>query len=256
MRTSSLLTKSMLWIVGSIMLVFAFASFLQWRKLREHTLRNLRADSYSLTSAVAAGLHNNMLKADHEGTQALLLKVGQLESVRRVFVLDEKGRIASASDTRLVGSLEAQADAARLGRGEKDLFEVHTDDKGRTFTNNLAPIPMEAACIQCHAEAKPGQALGYLGVERWSDTEFLEQAAMERTQLVTSLCIVLAVAMAIYILLRRVTTRLEKVSQVAAQVARGNVDQVIDFHSNDELGRLAASFRLMITYIRGIAEAA
>ena len=239
MRSGSLLTKSMVWIVGSIVIVFLVASFFQWRQLKEHTMRNLRSDSSSLASVVAVGMHNNMLKADQEGAQALLLRMGQLEGVRRAYIVNPEAKVAFSSEVDLIGKPFSQEDVKRLISGEKELFELRQDKKGERFTNVLAPIPMEAACIQCHSETKIGEPLGFLGIERWADKEFQELSAMERTMLLTSLCIVLCVATAIYFLLRGVVGRLNTVSQVADQVAHGNINQVIAFQSNDELGRLA-----------------
>ena len=57
-------------------------------------------------------------------------------------------------------------------------------------------------------------------------------------------------------ILRDVVGVVSQMSKAAEAIAKGDVDQRIEYQSNDELGRLAHSFRAMIEYVVGIAGAA
>jgi methyl-accepting chemotaxis protein len=57
-------------------------------------------------------------------------------------------------------------------------------------------------------------------------------------------------------ILRDVTRVLSSMSNAAAAIAEGRIEQKVEHHGRDELGRLADAFRAMIEYIGGVAHAA
>ncbi|MBV9773811.1 MAG: methyl-accepting chemotaxis protein [Gemmatimonadetes bacterium] len=73
--------------------------------------------------------------------------------------------------------------------------------------------------------------------------------------LMTVLAVVLALGIAGWVS-RAITRPLGVVVDAANRIAEGDIEQRIDFHSGDELGRLADAFRGTVEYIRGIAQAA
>ncbi len=69
--------------------------------------------------------------------------------------------------------------------------------------------------------------------------------------LVVTLCLVLVVGLVLLVpTIRSITRPLRKMSQVAAGIARGELDQTVDYHSSDEIGELADSFRATIESLR------
>jgi methyl-accepting chemotaxis protein len=46
------------------------------------------------------------------------------------------------------------------------------------------------------------------------------------------------------------------ITEIANRIANGDVNQVVNYKSRDEIGMLAEAFRAMIAYIKGVAEAA
>ncbi len=54
---------------------------------------------------------------------------------------------------------------------------------------------------------------------------------------------------------RSIANPLTKLEQAAKQIALGDVNQEIDYHSGDEVGSLAESFRALVGYIQGVAGA-
>ena len=58
------------------------------------------------------------------------------------------------------------------------------------------------------------------------------------------------------VLTNSITRPVNKMRDVAEKVARGDVDQTVDHRGEDEIGDLAASFRELILYIKGVANAA
>lgn len=71
--------------------------------------------------------------------------------------------------------------------------------------------------------------------------------------LVTALVILWVMAVGT---LRSVLNPLRQIALAADGIARGRIDQQIDYHASDEVGTLANSFRDMLEYVGGIATAA
>jgi methyl-accepting chemotaxis protein len=53
---------------------------------------------------------------------------------------------------------------------------------------------------------------------------------------------------------RSISRPMAQLAEVANQISLGDVNQVIEYQSKDEVGSLAESFRSLVLYIRGIAE--
>jgi methyl-accepting chemotaxis protein len=64
--------------------------------------------------------------------------------------------------------------------------------------------------------------------------------------------VLLGVGLGVFIA-RSIARPLGRVAEAAKQIARGDVNQTIDYHGGDEVGSLAESFRSLVEYIQGIA---
>jgi methyl-accepting chemotaxis protein len=53
---------------------------------------------------------------------------------------------------------------------------------------------------------------------------------------------------------RSISKPMAQLAEVATQISLGDVNQVIEYQSKDEVGSLAESFRSLVVYIRGIAQ--
>jgi len=57
------------------------------------------------------------------------------------------------------------------------------------------------------------------------------------------------------IISRSISRPLGKMAEAAKQISLGDVNQIFDYHSEDEVGSLADSFRALVAYIQGVSEA-
>lgn len=77
-----------------------------------------------------------------------------------------------------------------------------------------------------------------------------------RTNLsVSALCTVALIALSV-LLVRSIVGPLRSMASVARQVSQGDVEQRVEYSSGDEVGELAEALRLMVNYMREMAEAA
>ena len=71
-----------------------------------------------------------------------------------------------------------------------------------------------------------------------------------------SALLLLSIGLIMGFLIPSITKPLAEITTVATKVAKGDIDQHVTLQSTNEIGFLAASFRELIAYIKGLAEAA
>jgi len=84
-------------------------------------------------------------------------------------------------------------------------------------------------------------------------------AAGRRATTLLAVTVSLGLALAVGLgwrLSKSITVPMARMTAVAERIAKGDVDQAIDYRSEDEIGNLADSFRAAIGYIKGVAAAA
>lgn len=57
-------------------------------------------------------------------------------------------------------------------------------------------------------------------------------------------------------MLRRTIRPLEQITHIGHQLTQGDTSNTLEFHSQDEIGQLAKTFRRLISYIQDVAQAA
>ncbi|MBA4396271.1 MAG: hypothetical protein C0394_02605 [Syntrophus sp. (in: bacteria)] len=97
-------------------------------------------------------------------------------------------------------------------------------------------------------------------VEKSAEGEYLEMQQMTARAMWITVMIfifIIIIGAGVIILANSIITKpLMNMADVAGRIALGDINQKVIFRSTDEIGSLANSFRGMIDYIRGIADAA
>ncbi|MBC8087514.1 MAG: methyl-accepting chemotaxis protein [Phycisphaerae bacterium] len=92
------------------------------------------------------------------------------------------------------------------------------------------------------------------------DNAFSEARWAQQKSSISSVIVLVAALAALWFLavgtLRSVLGPLKEIAHAADAIARGRLDQRIEYQSADEVGAVATSFRGMLEYVSGIAEAA
>ena len=82
------------------------------------------------------------------------------------------------------------------------------------------------------------------------------QANANRLLIITGvISVLLAIGLGIFSS-RAITVPLDKVGRAATGIAEGDLNQILDIQSRDEMGQMAQAFRRMIDYLQGMANAA
>ena len=95
-----------------------------------------------------------------------------------------------------------------------------------------------------------GNPIAHLWIFRSFESAQQQISALRRNILLIALAAVLAGLAVTYLLARRIVEPIKTLDQAAAEVARQNFDLRVEVRSEDELGRLAATFNAMCDSIR------
>jgi len=254
-RLRSLSVKTILTMVLVLGAIQAVSTYLDWRSQERVSLGKLETEAQDLSVVLRAVLANAMLKADMDELALMLDTVGSMDIVKRVFIVDRKGAVVNASDKAMVGKATESRVAKKVAEGKGHAFAVE-EAAGRPFVKILSAVPAASECLQCHENVKEGEAIGYLGLERWAEQDMQQLAASRRGSLVTNLVILLAMILVVGWITRAITKPLAKMAAAASQIATGDLETEIAHNSHDELGILANAFRELIAYVQRLAGSA
>ena len=128
---------------------------------REHTLySHLHEESKELNVMIDATLRHDMMTVDNDGLNKLVARVGKMEVMKRVSILDATGKITRSSQQQDIGKTEAYEEIRAIRNSNSRQVELRRDENGDAFMWALTPIPADDGCISCHSEVAHGAARG------------------------------------------------------------------------------------------------
>lgn len=176
---------------------------------------------------------------------------------------------AGAFRTALLEEVEAMV---RRGEGAT----VHRIDESRNTLHYLRAITLSDGCLTCHGEPSTspfGDGRDPLGfpMEGWKsgDVHGAYEVVIPLDPVDAQLAAftmrsagwlgagaLMLIALFLLVLRRQLTLPVRSLAKAAEGIATGDLDQRVDFHSSDELGSLANSFRASLDYLRDVSEGA
>jgi len=253
---ASLYTKIIASTAVILVIVLGISTYIQWNEKQGILLRQLREESGNLNNVLDSALHHAMLKADMESLDSLIVNIGSMEIIKRVFILDAAGKLYSSSEKTLADAVEMDHAIRSIKDTGSSFFDIQSNAKDEPYVIGLSPVKAKAACITCHSDFKVGEPLGYLGTERWVKQNFAAIRAGLWRSIFMNVASMLMLFFAFVLLARTIITPVTKMADAAGKIAAGRIDQSIEHHSKDEIGYLAEAFRKMIGALKAKAEIA
>jgi two-component system NtrC family sensor kinase len=237
------------------------------RRMQRDFVAQLGRSTALLGDAVQTVAHEGMLDVRGGHRYAVLERVGALDDVERVRVIDKKGRVVFSTEPLDVGSTIQRAghacDACHGHRAQPlsrtpaaDRVEVLDDARGRSLMM-ISPIHNGRDCstAECHVHPPGRQVLGLLEVR-------ISLAPLEADVLAFRRGFVLLLGAGVLVLagLLYLFGRAQIVAPVAAlvegtrRVARDDLDVEIRVRSRGELAVLATSFNEMTRSLRRLED--
>jgi HAMP domain-containing protein len=204
-------------------LVSAIVYFLTGNALRKQVDLRATAIATNLSDASAGFVsRKSTLEID-----ALVAKYGRLEGVAYAYIQDPKGGIIASSVQPFPSEI-------------KDSSPIAPRERSRSRVSNLRG----RAVIETQVPVLDGQ-LGSAHVGLWADAVEREvNATVLQIVALVAVCLLMGIFLAA-ILAGRTTRPILELKSIADHISRGQLDTVISFHSNDEIGDLASSLERM-----------
>lgn len=157
----------------------------------------------------------------------LKLRAGSAGSA---YLVDQNGRVIYHTEGRYVGAtLSTQVAVQRVTAGQQGALRTFDPD-GREIVASFAPVP--------------GTSWGLVNQESWATLSAVGRTYRQIFFLLLVLVLLVPVVV-ITLGVRQITRPLERLTEAAGQIARGNFDQRIQVTTGDNLEELAEQFNRM-----------
>jgi methyl-accepting chemotaxis protein len=254
-RSRRISTTLIVAVTAAVAAITLVTTAIQWAQRESAMKAALKEHAGEIVDTIDAALRDAMAKADDEMMTNMIGRVGKMPAIRRVYLLDPAGKVAHSSDPTIPAQLRDTPDFQRAVTFKQAIKEIRSE-QGRRFMLSLSPVAADESCLSCHNDLKVGDTTGYLGYERWADDEYSDLRRSQIVGVVTGLLTMLLIGVVLSVIVRRTTRPLLAMAKAAEQIAIGDIEQTVDYRSENEIGALADSFRGMTEYLRTIAVAA
>jgi len=210
---------------------------------RAHLEEERSLASERINRLLQASLENAMIKRDLDGLQLIVSRLGALDGIADVMILDPTREVRFASDP------------ARLGdRLPDEPITAHTrfmtDLQGREVLRSVNPVQNKPVCTQCHGPIEDNPVNGILFVDYEADAIRGKAMGTALTLAVSgSAVLVLTLGLLTLVLQRLVVWPLSRLDAASARIAAGDLNARVPQEAppgeGDEVVRLAASFNAM-----------
>jgi two-component system NtrC family sensor kinase len=258
MRSISLRVKISLYlfIVLSAVAVLFTLVFVEHRE--EELQSEISRHVTQISDVIIASTRNAMLVNERDIAGKIIEDIGKQKGIERVRVINKDGTIIHSNRTSEVGySVEQQDEPCVQCHKTSTPLKQVSDDKrwkviempgGHRVLGTMQAIRNEPSCssASCHEHSASQSVLGIVDVAYSLDE--IDQSRRTHTIHVIGMAagFILIFAASIGVLLQRfIYVPLKDMDSGANEVAAGRLDQSIPVRSNDEFGRVAASFNHM-----------
>lgn len=238
--------------LGLVLAAASLASLALFLPLYQHELKVEReAVSTRLGAFLQIALENAMLKRDIPGLSEIVRRLGGVDDVINVSVLNPALEVRFSSDSAKLGEKHAGLAALCAGcdvnaaRGGISAAFLKAPD-GREFLRSVNAVANREACKGCHGAASDHPVNGFVVIDYEADS--LKSRAWRSALLLSGVgfLVLMAALLATWMVLRRsVLKPVERLTAASQRLAAGDLDARAaqgDGAPRDEIGALAASF--------------
>jgi diguanylate cyclase (GGDEF)-like protein len=238
-------------ILGLLHVVFLGGAFLGLDAFLERLFEDTaRAEAADMGRVIKSALRQQMMRAPEQTVDATLADLAANGSVRGIWIVDKKGRVAHATDRRVVGMvLDRHRDATCAAcHSTPSAAQARTwfaaGANGQPVIRHVETIENDGACRQCHDPA--ARLNGVVVVERSTGVFHLALSTIRRRLVGTAGLTMTALLAATLLLARAQVVR--PVGRLLAGVRRfgeGDLEHRIAVRGRGEITDLSVAFNVM-----------
>ncbi len=221
-------------------------------------IAELERNAHQLSETVKSSTKYDMLLNQRESVHRIIQTIGKQEGIEKVRIFNKEGTIIFSTDTLDIGKMvDKQAEACYVCHAaDQPLERLSIAQTTRIFTGArqvrtlgiINPIYNEPSCWQsaCHAHSSNQKVLGVLDITMSLAAVDRGMRASQMRLLVFAVIAITAVSLIIYLLVTHLVLKpVRQIVDATQHVANGDLNYIIHFNRNDEIGELAKSFNAM-----------
>lgn len=263
MRSKTLKFKVVFYLAIALTLAMLVFTLLVVRHQRDELLREAVSHVAQISEVIKKSTRSAMLTNRPNYVDSIIRDVSNQGNIEKVRILSKDGTIIHSTYLPELGlKVDRNAEACVVcHRSEAPMEQVPQSQRSRIFATpegrrmlgSMDVIRNEPSCYtaNCHQHSQSMSVLGVLDIvyslddiDRKMRTSAITMAALSLGFIViAALCVGFLVHRLVYVPLRDLETG-------ARRLATGNLEQTIPVRSEDEFGRLAASFNAMTVGLR------
>jgi two-component system NtrC family sensor kinase len=259
-----------LYFLLAILLLVSFAGILYFNiaSYTRHLNESVINHAIQAIDLIKSATRYSMLKNDRDHLYNIITAIGREEGVEGVRIYNKPGGIAFSDDLEEIGTtVDIKAEQCIVCHvkvpppvhlNTQNRIRIITSPEGHRILGLIHPIENEPACFtaECHDHSPNDKLLGLLDVKlSLKSVDEATHRTKKHVILFSSAMIVVTALLFAGFILRLVHFPIRKLARGTREVANLNLDHVIDFDSNDEMGELAKSFNQMTKQLKAANEA-
>ena len=240
--------------------IIAVFAYLMLDAQRRQLLAEVERSANQLSETIKSSTHYDMLHNRSESVHRIINTIGAQEGIEKVRIFNKEGEIIRSTEPGDLGHMVDQhTEACDMCHAlDKPLERVPASERTRIFTaasgtrtfGIINPIYNEPSCWEsdCHAHDEEQKVLGVLDISMsLEEVERNIQAGRMRLLIFALIAIAAISSIIIWLVKQIVLKPVGDIAKATRKAAGGDLtDAIVKVHGDDEIGKLAASFNVMM----------
>ncbi|MEO5338580.1 MAG: ATP-binding protein [Magnetospirillum sp. WYHS-4] len=243
-------------LAATSVLFLALFQWFYWDRLEEERAQA----SQQVNHLLQMSLENAMLKRDLPGLTEIVRRLGALERIAGVMIVNPKGEVRFASRPEMMGrrfDIHNDPTCAVCHRGEKwdtgdgSLTRFMPNEEGQEVLRSINPVHNKPNCRECHGSVEANPINGILFVD-YKAGEIRREATISALAFTgAGSLVVLFTVVAAWALMRRlVLVPVARLTAASNAVSGGDLEARVNAEGTDELAHLGRTFDRMAESIQ------
>jgi|Deesub1362A_J573_1020465.scaffolds.fasta_scaffold00424_27 two-component system NtrC family sensor kinase len=253
-----------------IIVAVGISWYLLINTLKKRGINDAIKYTMSYTDLVARSTRYNMLMRQRDAIQKTLEDISREKDIEGVRIFDSKGRIHYSSRPEEIGQFvdrdsfackgchtTDERPAESISRGKR--WVIYTGEDGERILTSVMPIFNEFSCYtgDCHVHPEGQRVLGILQTDYSLSSVDREINMLILKTAIYAIVLIMIGSFILYLVLRRFVLRpVSVLSKAMKRVKSGDLNQMVEITSEDEMGVLGNTFNLMTEELREAREKA
>jgi len=259
----SLKTKIIFSVIMLVVVIEGVFLYLNIKSLSRQMIEKTEEEAFNLSETIRLSIRYAMIKDRRDEYQRIIDDVAQRKGIVEVRIFNKSGEITVSSDRSKVGTIVDMKAEACYGCHSESQAKVllPSDSKTRVYQTDkqrllglINPIYNEPACFSCHP--RNINVLGVLDTMVTLEEFDQEKANLYNRMILSGVISVVVLSLMMSLLFTRFVNRpIDKLLAATKKAAQGDLNQVVNIQSHDELRELSDSFNHMIMELKRSRDA-